>query len=359
MKKTIKICCLFFVCMVVVFGQAIFVSADETITETVTLEQQQAAVAYWTPARIASAIPATPMIEGAPPEQDALFEEESGEPGFITSSKDGRTSVLLTGDEAAAMALSGGIEPTADGYDTYPPPENTYPIPVTWYGSFPIRAVGKVYFSAGGYNYVCSGSAIGNRGVLTAGHCLAPGNGTWTTNWIFRPAWRDPWAPYGTWTAYAKNVYTVWFNNGGPGGYCRDVGAAKVSDLGGSTLAATVGHLGFSWNHSRLQHWSMHGYPSSSPWVGSIQVKTGASYSNTVDPGCISGPSTTGAGTRQTPGCSGGPWIRTYRPQQWGANNYANGVFSYYYTASPLRMYSPYFDTSVKTDIYDWAITIP
>ena len=346
--------------MVVVFGQAIFVSADETITETVTLDQQAAALAYWTPERIKSAIPAMPMLEGAPPPQDALteYEEEPGEPGFGTSSKDGTSSVLLTGDEAAAMALLGEIEPMADGYDTYPPPENTYPIPMTWYGSFPIRAVGKVYFTSGGSNYVCSGSAIGNRGVITAGHCLSGGDSTWHTNWIFRPAWRSGWAPFGTWTAYTKNVYVVWFYNGGPEGYCRDVGAAKVSDVGGKTLAGTVGNLGYAYNYSRLQHWSMHGYPAASPWTGAIQVKTGASYSNTVDPGCLSGPATTGAGTRQTGGSSGGPWIKTYRPQQSGSNNYVNGVNSYIYIAYPLRVYSPYFDTSVYTDIIAWARTL-
>lgn len=358
MKMIRRIFCLLFICMVVVFGQAFFVSAGETVIHYV--ENPEAALSYWTPERMKNAIPAMPMLEGAPSPEDAVAAEEPfGEPGLVTSSKDGTSSVLFTGDEATTMALSGAIDLQADGYDTYPPPENTYPIPVTWYGSFPIKAVGKVYFSDGTYNYVCSGSSIGGRGVLTAGHCLSDGSGNWYTNWVFKPAWRDPWAPYGTWTAYVKVVYTVWHNNGIPGGLCRDVGAAKVNDIGGLMLSQTVGNLGFAWNLSRLQHWSNHGYPAAAPWTGKIQVKTGASYSKDEDPGCLSGPNTTGVGWRQSGGASGGPWLLTYRPQQFGANNYANGVNSYTYTtpSEPLRIYGPYFDQSVKDNIYDWAVT--
>jgi hypothetical protein len=122
-----------------------------------------------------------------------------------------------------------------------------------------------------------------------------------------------------------------------------------MADKGAQTIGGTVGWLGYAYNYSRVQHWSMFGYPAASPWTGEIMVQTDASYSNESDPGCVEGPATTGIGYRQTGGCSGGPWIKTYRPQQSGSNNYINGVNSYKYTLEPNRIYSPYFDDGFKS----------
>jgi hypothetical protein len=59
-------------------------------------------------------------------------------------------------------------------------------------------------------------------------------------------------------------------------------------------------------------------------------------------------PDTTGVGTSQRPGFSGGPWILKFTPGSAGAVNYANGVNSMYFKDSPDQIFSPYFDTSVS-----------
>ena len=63
-----------------------------------------------------------------------------------------------------------------------------------------------------------------------------------------------------------------------------------------------------------------------------------------------------GIGTRQGSGGIGGPWILNYRAQQWGAKNYSNGVFAFMYTAQPNEMFSPFFDTWVKDQLWSEAI---
>ncbi len=53
-----------------------------------------------------------------------------------------------------------------------------------------IKSTGKVFFTLGGVNYVCSGSATssGNKDVVsTAGHCVNEGPGAFATNWAFVP----------------------------------------------------------------------------------------------------------------------------------------------------------------------------
>ena len=55
-------------------------------------------------------------------------------------------------------------------------------------------AHGKVFFSDGAANYVCSGTALtsGNQSVVwTAGHCVNEGPGGFYTNWAFVPAYKD------------------------------------------------------------------------------------------------------------------------------------------------------------------------
>ena len=55
----------------------------------------------------------------------------------------------------------------------------------------------------------------------------------------------------------------------------------------------------------------MFGYPAVSPWTGKVMVDTEASYA-AVD--TSESPNTTGIGTTQLGGCSGGPWIMNFAP---------------------------------------------
>lgn len=81
----------------------------------------------------------------------------------------------------------------------------------------PVATIGKVFFTLGGSNYVCSGTATSsaNRDVVTtAGHCLNEGPGAFATNWAFVPAYDKGSRPYGTWTARDLVTTSAWANQG-------------------------------------------------------------------------------------------------------------------------------------------------
>jgi V8-like Glu-specific endopeptidase len=345
MKKKTLLAVVSVLAVLAVFGT---VSAAQFVESPPLPTAAAAAVeAYWTPARMAAAIPYPMGISGRPTDVSAAALEEAAAatPGLATSSATGRPSQLLT---SAESALASDIVPASS---TYPFPHTTYKVLRSSYTVFPYKAIGKVFFTkASGGNYVCSGSSVGGRLVLTAGHCVAEGGKkVWHKNWSFVPAYRGWYAdaasqrPYGTWTSSILATFTDWFNLGK---FCRDVGMVVTNDVGGVKLSARVGNLGFAWNQTRSkQHWDAFGYPQASPWDGKEMAQTEAEWARDDNPGCT--PYTVGIGSTQRPGCSGGPWVRVFYPGKSGANNYANGVFSYYYGTQPDAFYSPYFDTSV------------
>ena len=111
----------------------------------------------------------------------------------------------------------------------------------TPYTNAPTRTHGKVFFTLGGVDYVCSGTALlsGNKSVVwTAGHCVFdPTNpGDFATNWEFVPAYKDGAAPLGVYVADNLFTSSAWGNNGD---YSYDFGAAVVAPAGG-TAAPTA-----------------------------------------------------------------------------------------------------------------------
>lgn len=347
--------------LVVVAGGAFFGAAHAgmMVEHWVTAEAAKAAAAYWTPERMLNAKPhPLPSLPGGPGEGTPLA-KPADPPGVAPAGKPGGQdgSALLSDDKFEALAYAGAlpgadeVAPMFDGYDLYPPPENTFLVPSYLYATssmyFPYQALGKVYGTKyGGVNFQGSGSSIGGRAVLTAGHCVSDGAGHFHTNLVFIPKFYYSSGVFGTWSSFWATTFTAWHTSGN---FSRDVGFFAVNDkiIGGvlKKLSATVGWLGFAYNWDRRQIWNMFGYPAATPYTGRYLYCTQASYAK-VD--ASKEPDTTGIGTSQTAGCSGGPWILKFVPGASGANNYANGINSYVYTSQPKRIYSPYFDTSVN-----------
>lgn len=175
----------------------------------VTTQELSSAADYWTPERRASAIPRdaratgnaaiTPQKQlpsepvkssgsglpeitggGASAEQDAARENRP----FWSPENDGALGTEMAAREEAAID-PGTIEPL--GLGTYPYAFARYNVlSILYTGAnrkFPYTAVGKLFFTLAGVNYVCSASVIRPHLLLTARHCVYDYNsGVWGTN---------------------------------------------------------------------------------------------------------------------------------------------------------------------------------
>ncbi len=211
------------------------------------------------------------------------------------------------------------------------------------YTSAPTRTNGKVFFSDGGLNYVCSGTALlsGNRSVVwTAGHCVHDGANDFHTNWAFVPAYADGNRPYGTWAARTLLTTNGWADSGD---FSYDNGAAVVSTNGGQALTDVVGGRNIAFNTARQQQYAAHGYPAASPFNGQRLWVCNAplSYSDTNQ-----SPATLGISCDMTGGSSGGGWIST--------SGSVVSVNSYGYKTLRNVMFGPY-QGSVAQGLYNQA----
>ena len=332
-------------------------------SEPISPAEAQAVLDYWTAERMREAIPYPMPTLSAETKLPCQTAPPAGPPVVIPGGfgalgeKSDQEAVLLEetegledwGGYAQLPEQAGEIEPL--GY-SYPPPFSRYNNFAN-YKLFPYRTIGKVYFTSGGTNYVCSGAVAVGRAVWTAGHCVHSGGpgGAWHTNWVFKPAYRAGSAPYGTWSAFNLASLAGWTGSSNP---CYDIGMAAVSDKGGVNIACTVGFLGFMANASRVQHWHNFGYPAAAPFSGKWMTVCAGSHSKDDNPGGCT-PATIAMGCDMTGGCSGGPWLVRFRGTA-GATNYVNGLNSYKYTTptEPRQIYSPYFTTGA-INVYNWG----
>lgn len=266
------------------------VRASEVVHQELatTRAQQRAVEAYWTPERMRSAIPADATIKG-----DA-------------------TTAAASGITRAAV------------------PES------------PRSQLGKVFFTIGGVNYVCSGTATnsGNGDVVTtAGHCLHEGDGgAFASRFTFVPAYNNGSAPYGQWSASDLFTSSGWANSGD---FNVDVGFAVMNEnSSGQSLTSVVGSYPIAFNLARGLTYTSYGYPAGPPFNGQrLYSCTGAAR---PDP---AGQTTQGITCDMTGGSSGGGWITGGR---------LNSVNSYKYTNDNNTMYGPYFGSTAQS-VYNAA----
>lgn len=315
-----------------------------------------AAASPWTAADMLAAKP-YPMPKGGATVTDTEAADAtldvSGPPVFASGALpggEGKTPPAMLAKDAVAPALG----PIAQGY-SYPGPFTRFHVGnIASYTTYPFRTIGKLFFKQYGTSYVCSASVMGNKGIVTAGHCLHAGNGLstgWSTNVVFVPAYKNGAAPYGQWPIYSLRTFTDWYNNGASGDFDHDWGAGRTSyTRNGRTIGQTVGYLGYTYNLSRNQMWWEIGYPASSPFNGMYMYACNASYAYN-SPFYSGGPAPMSVGCDMTGGCSGGPWIKNFGN---GTAVYVNGVNSHRATARPAELSSPYANTDTYNAIYSW-----
>lgn len=276
------------------------------------IQTAAAAEAYWTPERMAGAIPA----QAPATVQARSARQPSGRAGSI---------------EGVAPSVKVETQ-QAQGIGTMLNESQT---------------VGKVFFTnpVNGLNYVCSGATVSSakrKLVQTAGHCVHGGaGGTWMSNWVFVPRYRHGARPFGTWSAYTLTTRTAWINSSNSD---EDMGIVVMNTLGGSSIANVVGGNGLRWNWGYSVFVTILGYPAGAPFTGELQYfcqgTTWNGHGQQVRAWC-----------NMTGGSSGGPWLQEYNDQN--GLGYINSVVSHRH-ADPNQMDGPYFDNDIKS-LYDFA----
>jgi hypothetical protein len=299
------------------------------------------------------------FVHGQPPSRP-FGASEQGSPGLASEGVDGDLTQLMD------MTAPGNHEPPSDA---------NYPfVGWRWFTplqKYPLSAIGKLFFTQLGLNYVCSASSIGPRHVATAAHCLHAGNNSdtgFSSNVLFCPQYLDGVAPtVGCWSVPRLWVKNSWYTSQNVD---RDFGGGVASPSGtvlNQSLGSATGWLGYSWNFSNpvvLQF----GYSSASPFNGQKLIVCATAVKSYMDFG--GGADSPIVGCHQRPGSSGGPWILGFGPTGSNPNatthNWLNGVNSRIFCSSGCtgsnyinKWSSPGFSSEAggAKEFYDFLLT--
>ncbi|BCW70068.1 hypothetical protein [Arthrobacter sp. NicSoilB8] len=285
--------------------------SSHTVTETGTAD-------YWTAERMRNAVPGDVLADRAL-KRNATSAKSAAAP------LEGAAPSMV---EAAAPSL----QSKAQQSQTLQTKTNA--------SESPVPHIGKVFFTLGGTNYVCSGNSVssGNKStVSTAGHCVNEGPGAFATKFTFVPAYLNGAAPYGKWTAKALYAPTQWSSSGD---MTYDTGFAVMSTLNGQYLSDVVGGSGLQFNAARGLSYKSFGYPAAAPFNGeSLKSCSGTATNDPYNPQF----NTQGIPCNMTGGSSGGPWfIGT------SSSGYQNSINSYGYGSNSTKMYGPYWGSVIQ-----------
>ena len=212
----------------------------------------------------------------------------------------------------------------------------------TSYTQQPTSTHGKVFFTLGGSDYVCSGTAIlsGNKSVVwTAGHCVNEGPGDFATNWEFVPAYKDGSAPLGVYVAEDLITSSAWANQGD---FCMTSprrSSARAAGRPSPTASAGAGSRSTRPARRPTSPTAIRRHrrsPASACGRCTSALQTSDNSAS---------PPTLGIGCDMTGGSSGGGWI---------VGNNLVSENSYGYSNQPDVMFGPYLG-SVAQSVYNAA----
>ncbi|WP_214106308.1 trypsin-like serine peptidase [Acrocarpospora catenulata] len=261
---------------------------------------------YWTPQRMAAALPID------------LLGQVTDVTGLTGALQPGRPQHQrrATGETASARWTAGGQV---------------------------VRATGRVFLTMNGSDFVCSASSVksANRDlVVTAGHCVKDGTGSWAENWTFIPGYEAGREPYGSYPARRMFVAGPWSRSGDDS---YDVGMVVVATRAGRHLADVVGEQEIGFNIPRGRPVHGFGYPADPPYDGErLMYCAGGTkpdpYQQTYDQGLR---------CDLTAGASGGPWLTGFDPAT--GKGVLTSVSSFKYSNDRTVMYGPYLGSAAKT----------
>ena len=280
------------------------------------------------PAPVRSAAPpvTAPASTGAPAPADPTTSTStpSGTTGGTTT---GSTTSSTTSTEATGSASSTLSTVTADPGSRWPG------------GGLVARTTGRVFFTLGGIDYSCSGSAVDSADastVLTAAHCVegtVEGRAAFAKRWVFVPGYDQGQAPYGIFVA----TRLVALAGYAAGDLAQDVAMVNVGPgPDGRALGATVGGQPVEFlppagrTAGEVQAF---GYPAEAPYDGRRLVRCAGRLHPDRDT------ADSGLPCALTRGASGGPWLSHLDPVT-GRGTIVS-VTSFGYDTEPGVLYGP------------------
>jgi hypothetical protein len=318
-------------------------------------ESQTEIEAYWTPERLLSARPVELRVQlgenGVPIANEMKTEQAP------SRSVGGAASSAQIGEEAGKILVPEGFRleapeaqieanpPATSSFGAYFTTTRVFPDAATTI--YPYAAIGKLFFQdpRTGDNFVCSGSVLRYRVVVTSGACVAHGSSTaadqyFYSKFLFVPSERNGAAPYGTWTwSYVTTTY-AWYQNGSVPNQ-QDVGMLVLDDqkIGGKgpfKIGQVTGYLGYRYctgtNCSNppisKNNLTILGYPCNLDSCERMEQTNAQTFES-------GGSNTWLYGSAMRNGAGGGPWIQDFGVNPAGApagllgNNYAEAVTSY------------------------------
>ena len=308
---------------------------------------QAQSAAHWSPAAMTGAAPADQALAPRPPTGTAATTSSSGAapagvrtsgtlastqtaaPGSATSATQGATVTATTPAGAGATITSTTVPATTA------PPAPTVPAdpgsPWTQGGQV-TRTTGRVFFSLGGADYSCSGSAVDSPDastVVTAAHCVE-GDAGFATRWVFVPGYDRGAAPYGI---FAANHLAV-LSGFAQGDIGQDVALVNVGrNAAGQLLTAAVGGQPLSFDPVPGGVRAF-GYPQGAPYDGSRLIQCGGSTAADPRPS-----DDIGMTCGMTGGSSGGPWLAGFDPAT--GRGRVVSVTSFSYADTPGVLFGP------------------
>ncbi|MCX4389898.1 hypothetical protein OG777_23600 [Micromonospora peucetia] len=299
---------------------------------------------YWTPERMRNARPMeTVLRETVKPTPlragtgiDRAQKPVIVPPAAPTVEPLAEAATTTVNDVVAPNAIPPIEPPPVTGPNTYRP---DYPT-----GHKVARTMGKVFFTMGGQDAVCSAGVVTSPGkalVWTAGHCVHGGGsgGAWARNWIFVPNYTllssgNPVAPYGIWYATALFADRAWVDHKTQH---SDVGAAIMQFRADKLIQNVVGAQGIAFSLPYYPAVTAFGYPADAPFNGELLWRAD---SHSFDAGA----SIIFMQNQMNGGSSGGYWLSGFN----GESGLVNGHNSFMVDNAKGFMFSPYYGLSTS-----------
>ncbi|MFI6505712.1 trypsin-like serine peptidase [Nonomuraea typhae] len=321
---------------------------------------QQRVLGYWTPRRMAGALPIDML---------GIVTKGGGLLGGGASAKGGPSEKGSPAANGGPLARNGGLlakdgvlsgissesglgaKPDVSGGSAQiviPRRQSARPQTTTsgsrWVtGGLVSQTTGRVFLTVDEVDFVCSAGTVrsANRDVVvTAGHCVKDGAGEWAKNWTFVPGYQEGGGqPYGAYTARRMFVAGPW-SRGGDDSY--DVGMVALNTSNGRHVTDVVGSQEIAFNARRGGQAYGFGYPADPPYDGEQLFYCAGRlrddpYGQTRDQGL---------GCDMTAGSSGGPWLTRFDPAT--GKGTVTSVSSFKYSDDQGTMYGPYLGDSAR-----------